>query len=65
MSLIIEKVEGGFVITHHDTKTVATAEHVANFIVKFWPDVTAHIRTLIAPSETPEEPVHGGQIVNR
>jgi hypothetical protein len=64
MGLIIEKVEGGFVITHHDTKTVATAEHVANFIVKFWPDVTAHVRTLIA-QPTPEEPVLDDRIVNR
>jgi hypothetical protein len=47
MSLIIEKLEGGYVVTHHTTRQVATAEHVANLIMRYWPDVIAHLRLLV------------------
>ena len=47
MSLTIEKIEGGFVVTHHEKRQVATAEMVANFITKFWPDVTAYLRAIL------------------
>jgi hypothetical protein len=62
MSLTIEKIDGGFVVTHHDKKQVATAENVANFIMKFWPDVTTHLRSLLPLEES--EPLDD-HIVNK
>ena len=55
MSMTIEKLDGGYIVMHHNTRQVATAEHVARLIVKFWPEVTAHIRAQLHEPE-PEVP---------
>ena len=47
MSMVIEKLDGGYIVTHHSTRQVATAEHVARLIMKFLPDVMTHIRELL------------------
>lgn len=57
MSLMIEKIDGGFIVTHHDTRQIATAEHVARLIMKFWPDVTEHLREQIREPEPAPAPV--------
>jgi hypothetical protein len=67
--LTIRKVEGGYILTHHDTEHVATSEHVANFIVQFWPDVTCHLREKLAseaavPESPPEPPPQDDRILN-
>lgn len=54
--LAIKRIEGGYIVTHHNVEHVATAEHVANFIVQFWPDVTAHLRTKLGVVEPAAEP---------
>ena len=41
--MIIEKVEGGYIVQHDGRKIVANAEHVANFIMRFMKDVVQHI----------------------
>lgn len=53
--LAIKKIEGGYVLTHHNVEHVATPEHVANFIVQFWPDVAAHLRIKFGVPEPPAE----------
>lgn len=45
--VIIEKLEGGYIVQHDDHRVVASAEHVANFITRFWTDVTAHIERIL------------------
>jgi hypothetical protein len=55
MSMVIEKLDGGYIVTHHSTRQIATAEHVARLIMKFLPDVMTHIRALIA-EEAETEP---------
>ena len=54
MGLIIEKVENGFVVGHHERRHTASAEHVANFICMFWPDVaqSVHRRMAQQPRES-------------
>jgi len=47
MSLIIEKLEGGFIVTHHGTRQIVMAEHVANLIFRYWPDVVNQLRLLM------------------
>ena len=51
MSLIIEKLEGGYIITHHTARQIATAEHVARLIFRHWPDVVTQLRPLMASHE--------------
>lgn len=51
MSLTIEKLDGGYVATHHSSRQIATAEHIANLILKYWPDVVTHIRASLKQDE--------------
>ena len=51
MSLTIEKLDGGYIATHHSSRQIVTAEHVANLIVKYWPDVISHIRASLKQNE--------------
>lgn len=44
VSTIIEKMEHGYVVRHHEHSEVASAEHVANLILHHWPDVTEWIK---------------------
>lgn len=53
MSLTIEKVANGYIVSHHDTRQIATAEHVANFIRQFWPDVAEWIQRKGEPETAP------------
>jgi hypothetical protein len=53
MSLTIEKVANGYIVSHHDTRQIATAEHVANFIRQFWPDVADSIIRKSEPESAP------------
>lgn len=63
--LAIKKIEGGYVLIHHDTEHIATPEHVANFILQFWPDVTMHLRSKLGVVEPPADPEPNDNIVNR
>lgn len=56
MSLTIEKLDGGYIATHHITRQIASAEHVANLIMKYWPDVTTHIRAALAVADQQTKP---------
>lgn len=62
--LAIKRIEGGYVVTHHDVEQVATAEHVANFIVQFWPEVTACLRAKLGVVEPPAEAEPDDRILN-
>ena len=55
MSLVIEKLEGGYIVTHHAARQIATAEHVANLIFRHWPDVVDRLR-LLMDRDHPEKP---------
>lgn len=47
MSTTIEKLAGGYVVTTvHGERQVASAEHVARIIHRYWHDVMHHIREL-------------------
>jgi hypothetical protein len=45
--MIIEKVDGGYIVEYDDRKQIATAEHVANLITRFMRDVADHIERII------------------
>jgi len=53
MSLLIERLEGGYLVTHHNTRQIATSEHVANLIFRYWPEVVNHLRLLIDAEKNP------------
>ncbi len=59
--MIIEKVEGGYIVQHDGRKIIANAEHVANFIMRFMKDVAQHIendvrsRLSIEPSDKQQD----------
>jgi hypothetical protein len=56
MSLTIEKLDGGYIATHHSSRQIASAEHVANLIVKYWPDVITHIRVALTQTDQEAKP---------
>lgn len=45
MSLTIEKLNGSYVVSWPTKRSVESAEHVANFIIRYWPDVAEHLRS--------------------
>jgi hypothetical protein len=53
--LTIERLDGGYVVTHHDKRNVATAENVAHLIIRFMPDVMEHMRIHFEDIEVPPE----------
>lgn len=61
MSLIIEKVENGWLVSHHDKRHVATAQHVANFIVQFWPDVAHYVQKRLSQEQQQESALSEGE----
>lgn len=42
--LTVRKIEGGYVVDHNGIEQVAHADHVANLIIRFWPDVLEHLK---------------------
>ena len=46
--LTVEKLTGGYVVSHDNSREVASADHVAHLIVRFWPDVLECIQNLVA-----------------
>lgn len=49
--LTVEKLTGGYIVSHDHTREIASAEHVAHLIVRFWPDVLERIQALLASQE--------------
>lgn len=45
--VMIEKLEGGYIVEYDGHKTIATAEHVANFIMHYMKDVADKIEEKI------------------
>jgi hypothetical protein len=43
----IEKLEGGYIVQYDDHKTIANAEHIANFILHYMKDVAEQIEAKI------------------
>lgn len=58
--LTVEKLTGGYVVSHDHTREVATPDHVAHLIARFWPDVLECIEELRAShaAETDPQPEH-------
>ena len=54
--LTVEKLTGGYVVSHDHTREVATADHVAHLIVRFWPDVLECIQALAASPVSDADP---------
>ena len=46
--LTVEKLTGGYVVSHDNSREVVTADRVAHLIVRFWPDVLECIEALQA-----------------
>jgi hypothetical protein len=45
--MIIEKVTGGYIVEHDGYKSIATADHVANFVLRYMKDVAERIEEII------------------
>ncbi len=60
--LTVEKLTGGYVVSHDNSREVATAEHVARLIMRFWPDVLECIQqqqsSQAAADDTDPQPDH-------
>lgn len=53
--MIIEKVEGGYIVNFDGRKIIATAEHVANLITRYMKDVTGHIDRILELQPKPHD----------
>lgn len=50
--MIIEKVEGGYIVQTEDRKIIANAENVANLIMRSMKDVAQHIEKALRAKDT-------------